>query len=74
LNEVLLLLTTNNSDKRTRVEITSIDHLVPKDHLVRQFDVCIDFSLIYDLIKGKCSTETGRPSIVPVIMFKVFFI
>ena len=74
MNGVLSLLTTNNSDKRTQVEITSIDQLVPKDHLVRKLDACIDFSFIYDLVKDKYSTETGRPSIDPVVLFKIVFI
>ncbi len=68
------MLTTNNSDKRTQVEITSIDQLVPEDHLVRKLDACIDFSFIYDLVKDKYSTETGRPSIDPVALFKIVFI
>lgn len=50
------MLTINNSDKRTQVEITSIDQLVPEDHLVRKLDACIDFSFIYDLVKDKYST------------------
>ncbi len=68
------MLTINNSDKRTQVEITSIDQLVPEDHLVRKLDACIDFSFIYDLVKDKYSTETGRPSIDPVVLFKIVFI
>lgn len=68
------LLTTSNSDKRTQFEITSIDQLVPKDHLVRKIDACIDFSFIYDLVKDLYSTETGRPSIDPVILFKIVLI
>lgn len=71
---MFLLLTTNNSDKRTQFEITSIDQLVPEDHLVRKLDACIDFSFIYDLVKDKYSTETGRPSIDPIVLFKIVFI
>ncbi|SHD75925.1 conserved protein of unknown function [[Clostridium] ultunense Esp] len=68
------MLTINNSDKRTQVEITSIDQLVPEDHLVRKLDACIDFSFIYHLVKDMYSTETGRPSIDPVVLFKIVFI
>lgn len=68
------MLTINKSDKRNQVEIISIDQLVPKDHLVRKLDACIDFSFIYDLVKDMYSTETGRPSIDPVVLFKIVFI
>lgn len=71
--EWLSLLTTNNSDKRIQVEIISIDQLVPEDHLVRKLDACIDFSFIYDLVKDKYSTEIGRPSIDPIVLFKIAF-
>ena len=68
------MLKTNNSDKRTQVEITSIDQLVPENHLVRKLDACIDFSFIYDLVKDKYSADFGRPSIDPVVLFKIVFI
>ena len=68
------MLTTNNPNKRTQVEITSIDQLVPEDHLVRKLDAYIDFNFIYDLVKDKYSTETGRPSIDPVVLFKIVVI
>ena len=56
------------------MEIVSIDQLVPEDHLVRKIDACIDFNFIYDLVKDKYSTKTGRPSIDPVVLFKIVFI
>lgn len=68
------MLKTNNSNKRTQVEITSIDQLVPENHLVRKLDACIDFSFIYDLVKDKYSADFGRPSIDPVVLFKIVFI
>lgn len=68
------ILTTNNTNKRNLIEIVSIDQLVPEDHLVRKIDACIDFNFIYDLVKDKYSTETGRPSIDPVVLFKIVFI
>lgn len=68
------MLTVNSTDKRNQVEITSIDQLVPEDYLVRKLDACIDFSFIYDLVKDMYSTETDRPSIDPVVLFKIVFV
>jgi transposase len=51
----------------------TIDQLVPEDHLVRKLEVAIDFSFIYPLVEGLYSKH-GRPSIDPVVLFKMTFI
>ena len=52
----------------------SLDQLVPEDHILRKIDRYIDFSFIYDLVEEKYSTETGRPSIDPVVLIKIAII
>jgi len=37
--------------KREQVTMVSIDDLVPKDHILRDIEHAIDFSLIYDLVR-----------------------
>jgi len=66
------LITKNTSeDKKTQMQVISIDQLVPEDHLLRKIEKYIDFTFIYDLVEDKYSTETGRPSIDPVTLIKI---
>lgn len=51
----------------------TIEQLVPIDHLVRKLDAAIDFSFIYPLVEHFYSS-VGRPSIDPVVLFKMAFI
>lgn len=59
---------------REQVSIISVDDLVPKDHLIRKIDKSMDFTFIYDLVKDKYSDTIGRPSVDPVVLFKILFI
>lgn len=66
--------------KKSRVEQRQIkflclEDLVPEDHLLRDIDRSIDFSFIYDEVKGLYSElEWGKPGIDPVSLFKIVFI
>lgn len=51
-----------------------IDDLVPKDHLVRDLARAIDFDFIYDEVKELYSKDRGRPSVDPVVLFKIVMI
>ena len=59
------------SKKNDQIQMVSIDQLVPKDHLLRKIDSCIDFSFIYDLVEDKYCPDNGRPSIDPVTLIKI---
>ena len=48
-------------EKRGQIQMLSIEDLVPKDHILR------DIEELY-------SPDHGRPSIDPVILFKIIFI
>ena len=61
-------------NKRSQVEIYSLDDLVPKDHLVRKIDKAISFDFIYDLVEDLYCSNNGRPSIDPVVLIKIAFI
>ena len=66
------MITKNDScDKKTQIQMISLDQLVPDNHILRKIDRYIDFSFIYDLVEEKYSTETGRPSIDPVVLIKI---
>lgn len=51
-----------------------IDTLVPEKHLVRQIEKVIDFEFIREIVKEYYSEDKGRPSIDPVVLFKIVFI
>jgi len=57
-----------------QIELVCVDDLVAKDHLVRKIQKAIDFSFIYDIVRKYYSQNEGRPSIDPVILFKIIFI
>jgi transposase len=67
------MMTRNQSKEREQLEKLTIDQLVPDDHLVRKLESAIDFSFINPLVKNLYS-EIGRPSIDPVVLFKMIFI
>ena len=50
--------------------LNSIDNLVPKNHIVRKYEMAIDWNFIYDLTKDLYSTK-GAPAIDPVVLFKM---
>lgn len=59
--------------KNDCIIFNTLNELVPREHLVRKLDNCIDFTFIEDLVKDLYSVG-GRPSIPPVVLFKLIFI
>ena len=58
-----------------QLKIISLEDLVPQEHILREIDQSIDFSFIYDLVKGLYQeAEWGKPGIDPVSLFKIVFI
>ncbi len=51
----------------------SLDHLVPRDHLLRQVSTAIDFSFAYSVARSYYS-HTGQPSIDPIVLFKTLLV
>ena len=68
------MLTTDKDDVRSQIEMLCLDQLVPENHLVRKLEAAIDFSFIYELVSDKYCMDNGRPSIDPVVLFKIVFI
>ena len=54
----------------TPVPSVSLEDLVPVDHLYRHLDQVLDLSFVRDLVKD-CYTGIGRPSVDPVVFFKL---
>ncbi|MFQ5811434.1 MAG: IS1182 family transposase, partial [Armatimonadota bacterium] len=49
---------------------TNLDALVPADHFYRRLEAKLDLSFVRDLVRD-CYEELGRPSIDPVVFFKL---
>lgn len=59
---------------QNEIEFVSIEDLVPEDHLLRKIDKYIDFSFITEKVRPFYCEDNGRPSLDPLILFKMMFI
>ena len=60
--------------ERDMIEIVGIDSLVPQDHLLRKIDRAVDFNRLYEMVEPLYCEDNGRPSIDPVVLFKMVLI
>ena len=65
---------TKNIENRGQVEFISLEQMVPADHLLRQIDAAIDFHKIYEFVSDLYCKDNGRPSIDPVVLFRIVLI
>lgn len=68
------MLNKYQDESRREIQIISIEDLVPQDHILRDIDRAIDFSFIYEEVAPLYSSDTGRPSVDPVVLFKIVLI
>lgn len=61
-------------ENRNIIEFVSLEEMVPQEHLLRKIDAAIDFSRIYEFVEGLYCEDNGRPSIDPVVLFKIVLI
>jgi transposase len=54
----------------TRIDDVTLDALVPPDHFYRQLDRSLDLTFVREFVAG-CYAAGGRPSIDPVVFFKL---
>lgn len=59
---------------QSEILLTTMEEIVPEDSLFRKIDKYIDFTFIYDKVKTLYCENNGRPSIDPVVLFKIVFI
>lgn len=66
------MMTRNKKEKQQiEMEFVMLEQLVKKDHILRKIDKYIDFSFIYDIVSPLYSDDMGRPSIDPIVLFKM---
>ncbi|TNH24893.1 transposase, partial [Testudinibacter sp. TR-2022] len=59
---------------QSKLEMVTLEQLVPKDHLVRKIDQAIDFEFIRDEVAHLYCHNNGRPAIDPVRLFKMMLL
>jgi transposase len=52
-------------------QVVWLETLVPEDNFYRQLEAEVDLSFVRDLVRGFYATNMGRPSIDPVVFFKL---
>lgn len=65
------MMTRDGGKNRGQIENTSLDELVPEDHLVRKLENAIDWRFVYEMVEGSYCEDNGRPSLDPVILIKL---
>ena len=68
-----MAMTNRANIKRDGLIMSTLDDLVPQDHLVRKMEEALDFRFIYPKVQHLYSRH-GRPSIDPVVLFKMLII
>jgi transposase len=58
----------------TPVRALSLDELVPADHFYRHLDRVVDLSFVRALVREGYAADRGRPSIDPVVFFRLHLV
>ncbi len=61
-------------ENRYQTTMVSIEESVPQDHFLRQISAAVDFSKIYEFVEELYCDDNGKPSIDPVVLFKMVLI
>ena len=65
---------TINKEIQSEIVFMTLEEMVPKESIFRKIDKYIDFTFIYEEVKELYCENNGRPSIDPVVLFKIIFI
>ena len=57
--------------ERGVVEMVDTESLVPQGHLLRKVDRAVNFGKLYEIVEPLYSEDEGRPSVDPVVLFKI---
>jgi len=69
------MMTRNKKEnQQMKLEYVMLEQLVKPDHDLRKIEKHFDFSFIYEWVAPLYSKATGRPSIDPVVLFKMSLI
>ena len=63
-----------NKNIQSEIVFMTMEDMVPEESIFRKIDKYIDFTFIYEKVKDLYCSDNGRPSIDPVVLFKIVFI
>ena len=58
-------------EKCFQTRSVSLEELVPPNHFYRQLEAKVDLRFVYELVSDKYAPTMGRPSIDPIVFFKL---
>ena len=61
-------------EAREQIEFISLEMMIPQNHLLRKIENAINFDKIYEIVEPLYSEKKGRPSVDPVVLFKIVMI
>ena len=59
---------------RDQVQVLCLEEMVPKDHILRDIDRAMNFEFINEEVHDLYCEDNGRPSIDPVVLFKIILV
>ena len=65
------MLNFKSIDNQRKVEVSYLEDLVPKSHILREVNRVINFGFINPLVEPLYYKDNGRPSICPIIPFSL---
>lgn len=65
---------TINREVQSELMMLTMEEIIPEKSLFRKIDKAIDFTFIYEAVKELYCLDNGRPSLDPVVLFKLVFI
>lgn len=68
------MLRTNDPNPQLDYELVCIEHMVEPNHFLRHVEKYIDFDFILDKVRHLYSESNGRPSLDPIVFFKMLLI
>lgn len=72
--DMVMKMLAKEKSERNFLEFVDIENLVPQNHILRKIDKAIDFTEIYPIVNELYCQDNGRPSIDPVVLFKIVLI
>ena len=58
-------------NERGVIEMVDTESLVPAEHMLRKVDAAVDYEKLYGIVETLYNEKEGRPSIDPVVLFKI---
>lgn len=65
---------TQSHQRQSEMVLLDLEALVPETSIYRKIEEAVDFTFIYEAVEDLYAKDNGRPSLDPVVLFKLVFI